>query len=352
MGKKKYKRPADIETALHELVRLLAGTGKEYLPPERELAERFQVSRMTLRKALDKLAEDKVILRGGWRTKIVRNFFTLEDCGKILFVASGLNGVFEQPAVERLWNTLGPMLLRCRADVHLLLVEKGNHFEELRKVLEQANVVLAGGCGGEKEVIDFLTKAQQKKVVIGLLESYNLDFASRITFDNYAVGGIAAEALLEAGCKKVFAMWECCSNRDFAHRAQGFADKLVAHNMGGIESIFWVPRKFGSMSEALRCHLDWAFANDYDGVFLMSDESIGDIVGHYFKEGWIPSKLKLITVDGTRAAFRHNPPISCLDHATEAIASELLKQMQKVADGKFTQVCKTLPSTFYDNGTV
>ena len=60
-----------------------------------------------------------------------------------------------------------------------------------------------------------------------------------------------------------------------SRRAQGFADSLSAPYLGGLESILWVP---GGPGPGMRETVDWAISEGFDGIFLMSDERIADLL--------------------------------------------------------------------------
>ena len=354
MENRKYKNSEEVTRQLRELVRRRLCFGESDLPSERQLAVEFRANRATMRKAVAALAEEGLLRREGRCTRLVRPFHDFGPCGRILFLASGIHSAFQETAMERLWQALQVALLRNRADVQLLLTEPETTIDQIRTTLSAADTVLLVNCGGNcaADVVSMLKEGGRKKTVFALLESEVFDFPNLIALDNYAVGAIAAEALIDAGCRKPFALWEICPNRDFARRAQGFADKLDAHNLGGIQSVFWLPHESGSIGEKYINFIDWAVTRGYDGLFLMSDESVGELARHGFSTGLIPERLKLITVDATRASFRHTPPVSCVSHATSQMVTEIVGQLQLIAENNFRPVRKLVRPTLYENGTL
>lgn len=354
MENRKYKNSDDVTRQLRELVRRRLCSGENNLPSERQLAAEFEANRATMRKAIAALTEEGLLRREGRFTRLIRPFHDFGPCGRILFLASGLHSAFQQPAMERLWQALQVALLRNHADVQLLLTEPDTTFEQVRLLLSAADTVLLVNCAGNcaADVVSTLKEGSRKKTVIALLESEVFDFPNLIALDNYAVGAIAAEALIDAGCRKPFALWEICPNLDFARRAQGFADKLAAHKLGGIQSVFWLPHENGSIGEKYLKFIDWAVLRGYDGIFLMSDEYIGDLARHGFSTGLIPKQLKLITVDATRASFRYTPPVSCVSHATSQMVAEIVEQLQLIAENNFRPIRKLVRPTLYENGTL
>lgn len=354
MENKKYKNNIEITRALRQLVQRRMCSGESFLPSERQLSSMFAASRATLRKAIGALKDDGLLVREGRHTRLVRPFHDFTDCGRILFLAAGAHSAFQQSAIERLWNALRTALLANHGDVQLLLTEPDTTFDRISAHLAAADTVLFANCSGScaNEAVAMLRSNLRSKHVISLIESEVFDFPNLIALDNYAVGAIAAEALLEAGCRKPFALWCICDNRDFAHRAQGFANKLAAHNQGGIQSVFWVPQQDGNFSEAGHRQIDWAIRHGYDGVFLMSDEYLDEMTDRTFAAGLIPDKFKVITVDATRASFRHHPPVSCVSHATAEMVFEITGQLRLIAEGRFRPVRKLVRPTVYNNGTL
>ncbi len=355
MKKCVYNRYETVLEGLRAELRRGAAAGEAFLRTERELAAQLSASRATLRKALDAAESEGLFQCDGRKRRISARLGDLSKCGKIAFLSSGNSGVFTMPAMERLWNELRIMLLSTGADVRLLLTDLRDDGREICRELERADVILCAGGSGpgyDGPIRERLMELKSKKTMISLLEALCNVIPDFVVLDNYSAGAIAAEALLDAGCRRPFALWGVCDNLDFSRRAQGFADKLADRRSGGIQSVFWVPHEGGAVSVECRDRIDWAAQHGFDGLFLMSDECLGEIVGPLYARGLVPKTFRLVTMDGTRAAFRHSPPVSCVTHSSRAVAEEVVGQLARIGDGTFRSVRKFIRPGFCDHGSL
>ena len=229
-------------------------------------------------------------------------------------------------------------------DVRLFLTNPESDPKSIMEQIGNADVILYAGClsAGRDAVMDALFRSQNEKSVISLIETQTQNFRNMIVLDNYAAGRMAAEYLIASGCRKMLGIWEFCNNQDFSRRAQGFADSLAAHHFGGIESILWVVH--GSAS-GMRETISWALSEGFDGLFLMSDEHISDLLRRPIASGQIPGKTKVVTIDGTQECLRMTPVLPYINHASDKIAEEILEQITLLARGTFRNVRKHLYPT-------
>lgn len=347
MAKRKYTTCAQVEVMLHDYIRTMRIANQDQFPCEQSLAERLGVSRRTLHKGILELERQRTLIPDGRYRRYVQEYRNLERAGKILFLSSGRHHTFLFQAMERLWNLIHPLLQRHHADVGLLLTNPEVEVKSILKQLDQADVILYAGClsADQETVMQAIYRHQNNKPVISLLETQAQSIRNMISLDNYATGRMAAEYLIDAGCRKIIGLWEVCHNQDFSRRAQGFADSLSTRNLGGIESIIWSPPKSGKQN--LRETVDWAMLNGFDGLFLMSDECIGDILSEYIASNRIPDRTRIITTDGTQECLRLTPPIPCINHATDKIAEEILENITLIARKAFKNVRMTVHPSFY-----
>ncbi len=351
MTKRNYTTRAKVLEMLRDYLRGMALSNQDRLPGEQTLADLFHVSRRTLHKGILDLEEQKLLVRNGRSRRYVQEYRNLARAGKILFLSVGRHYSFRFPAMERLWNMLHPLLLRHGADVRLFLADEGTDRKSILEQMDRSDVILFAGClsSEQEKTMQSLFQFQNTGTVISLLETQTQNFRNMIVLDNYAAGRMAAEYLMDAGCRKMLGIWEFCTNQDFSRRAQGFADSLSAHYLGGIESILWVPTATGK--QALRETVDWAVSKEFDGIYLMSDESIGDILDRHIRSGRIPSRTRVITVDGTQECLRMTPSVPYINHASDKIAEELLEQITLIARRTFKHVRKHVYPTLCDPRT-
>ncbi len=348
MEKRTYTTCAQTRELLRDYIRGMMIANQDRLPGEQPLAEQLHVSRRTLHKVIREMEEKKELVRDGRFRRYVQEYRNLSRAGRILFLSVGRHYTFQLPAMERLWNMLHPLLLRHGADVGLLLTDTGTDPKSIAEQLERADVILYAGCASTDRGrnMEAIFRSQNTKTVISLLETQMQNFRNMIVLDNYAAGRMAAEYLIDSGCRKMLGIWEFCTNQDFSRRAQGFADSLSSRYLGGIESILWVP---GGNGHGMRETVDWAIAEGYDGIFLMSDERIADLLAGHIRSGRVPDVTKVITIDGTQECLRMTPVIPYINHASDKIAEEILEQITLVARHTFQSVRKHLHPTLFLN---
>ena len=313
--------------------------GNYTLAPERELAEKLHVSRNTLRKAIATLMEEGVLSRDGYKTYIRQGYHNLARLGKIIFVAHGADGHFSYDAIERLWNMLEPLLKKKSANISLCFARSDEDFERVMPRLAQADVLILSSLPHSMQLYRQLQELRHSKKTIGVLEELSPYTQSLISLDNDAVGRLAANTLINQGCRKVFCIWELVhTNQNLCSRAKGFMNVLEEKGLGSVTNVFWVPRDHGEIIAPMRRFITQCVNEDYDGVFLLSDENIGEILAPLFANGAIPDKLKVVTTDGTNSARRHQPPIPCISHANDDVALQLFDYLCDLAAGKKASV--------------
>ncbi len=126
----KYKKVAE---QLHERIRAGDFAANEMLPPEAELAEAYDVNRLTLRRAIDLLAEDGVVARQEGRGTIVG-----AATERLLYIG---------PTEEHFFQQLYARICSDGQDRGMTITsftprENGNGIEQLRQLLQEADWVV------------------------------------------------------------------------------------------------------------------------------------------------------------------------------------------------------------------
>jgi DNA-binding LacI/PurR family transcriptional regulator len=353
-----YKKHQNVKNDLIKLVKSWASSGKYSLPPERELAVLLDVSRMTLRKAIGDLIANGFIRREGRKNEIVNSSGLLRNCGKILFVASGVQSAFHLQALERLWLNFAPMAKMQGADISLLLTDSATSFNLIRAQIRQADVVLLSPfkCNAsDEQVIAYLTQMETQKLVIAITEYYSWTVKNIVSLDNYAAGEMAAEALVKAGYSKIFLLGYDSGNIDesFKKRIAGFSNVLKLHGLLRKNCIRLVESSAGGYGIKCREILNLAAKAGADAVFIYSDESIQMIVSDICVSGTVPDKFGIISLNGCGDSLRNIPPVSCVSHATLGVAGTLLKVLADFSLKRLElPVNIFVKPELYDKGTI
>lgn len=336
MDTRRYKKFTEVFRDLVNYCDKLADSGAAVLPHERELAALLDCSRMTLRKALTMALQQKMLRRRGRFLELSLPGYDLSGLGKILFVATGNDNRFYLNALNKLYNSISAKLKKYNAKLELLLTNTATSEDFIRKRCMDADIILFTLFVTENHDADrqrLFWEIGRHRRVIALSDPYQEFFHNFIALDNFKVGELAAAELHRAGCRRIGCVCGYNSNVIFRKRTDGFCSYF---SRIGVD--VWLPKENGffpgQFSDAVNAGCD--------GIFLVSDEHISAITAEVFAAGAIPSKLKLITVDGCGEARSHQPPVTCVGHGTSAVAAELADYLIHLAEQSDWPDCRKL----------
>ncbi|OQA87397.1 MAG: Bacterial regulatory proteins, gntR family [Lentisphaerae bacterium ADurb.Bin242] len=346
MEKRGYTRFEEVYKRFERFCTLSFQEGCTMLPGERELAEKFGVSRLTLRKAIEMAENSRLIEREGRRAAILPNR-TLRSCGEILFITPNSCENVLSPAFERLWLILKPMIENLGGDLKLFVDTPETSMEQFCSVCERAGVILishlGGGVSSYCRKYEFLRKLRSKKKIIPLSDPYLEAFEYCAALDNRGAGEVAGRALAAAGCRKVLVLGILCypewdseklkvfgrQHAIFAKRLAGFTDTFP----GEIRNYPRVPE--GAWDDYIARDMDQiecAYRDGFDGVFIATDENTPRLTAPILSRGIVPERFKIITVHGAGDGMECILPLTSVSHSTGGVAAgavELLKQFSR-----------------------
>lgn len=354
MEKRVYKKYTEVYCDLEKYCEKCRKENILFLPAERILSEELKVSRMTLRKALEKAKMSGIISVQGKHCILPPQDDSLKKCGRILFLAAGFYGRILLDAFNRLWNKLEPKLDKLGAESELWLTREEVSDAEFILHCNSADVIILTPVGLNKNIRskNFLEKLQKEKKVIALSEPFLEHVDNFIALDNIEFGRMAARKLLETGCVKPVFIGTNFNISMFDKRYTGFAEVLTD---AGINVL---PYKFnGDMqchgNEKRRHAIMESYRSGADGAFIASDEGIEYVTCDLFRMGVIPREFKIITAHGSGEALTCHAPITCVNHATNEVVSELLRYLKALAhDPHVPNVKKLVSPEIYLTDTI
>lgn len=324
-----YRKHTEVYLDLVKLIEANLDAGKYFLPTETELARQFATSRMTLRKALEMASMNGLITRENKRTTINANRNAgVRKCGRILFIARANGQTFFHPAVERLWLHLVPEIRMNGGSLDLLLVDNDLSVSAYDDAVAKADIVFLTTPTYTEWSEDRLDRllTQTEKAVWGLFDPLFARCSWGVTLDNLEAGRLAAEALYQAGSRKAIVISDTL-RQPHSDRIKGFRSEF--ESLGGETCLAGKREGVQNPAYYLACRprIRQAFKKGCDGVFLASDEGIDIILMDLFAKNLIPGRFKVVSVNGCGQALRHNPPISCVNHATEDVVKEIMTRL-------------------------
>jgi hypothetical protein len=294
------------------------------IPPERELAKRFGVSRTTIRKVITRAIEQN-LLRKESRSYVVYNNKQIKPAFKIGFVAHGI-GMPGNRVWARVLHYLS-LLGQSRAiSVEPILFNQNKPEEDTakRQIQSCKALVLTGSQAHE-----FAGSEEVKgKPAIFTDECVEGKPHHLVCLDNYAVGCKAAEYLLGAGCKNVLFVGRRANDpyTPFVKRMQGFADRLKGQQVTFACEYATPPNMAGKgWVYTLERLAPRVVGKGYDGIFVFSDEGLGAFISSLSALGSLPT---MITVFGNGDLNEKGLPVAFIDHAEAAMAAGILDALE------------------------
>ena len=341
MEKRKYVRYTEVYEKLERFCIDRYNEGNLFLPSERNLAQMFGASLMTIRKAVEEALNNGIITRSGRHTNIRQNR-CFSKLGKILFVSGNSDKVL-LPAIERLHLLLKPEIEKFGGLMDVFIDTPDTTPAELLEQLRQADLVLltclASTGKNLEQKIKYLQAFESKRKLILLSTTYSDLFQNIVALDDTAVGEAAAEALNQAECSNALILGGIPDIINFNRRMQGFCSvfngRIRNYRRNFQENVIQF------LSDEIR-EIDEAVAQGTDCIFLVTDEWTPCITAGLFARKLVPDKVKIITVNGSGECYLCPQPIANVSHCTATVAAQLLSVLKKISYGTMDRRIKNL----------
>lgn len=326
MPKRAYKKYGEVYLDLEKFCRKRVKNDQGFLPPERELAQTLGTSIMTLRKALERGQMDGLLVRQGRQLEISLPDRTLYGFGKILFIEQGFYGKPILGAINRLYQELALRMLALKADFEFYQLNGTSDLKDFERACDRSAVLMAGLLTADRElnrqVLAILKRQEASKPVIALSDP-NLDrFENYCALDNFAVGRKAAETLIAAGCSRLGFIGSGFA-RIFQKRLKGMEEGCRAAGLE-LRDFTIMDHRFATVFQK---GMAAALQSRCDGVFIASDEGLRLFLHDYLTDGTVPDRLKVLTLHGSGESLTCQPPVACLNHATDKVADGIISYL-------------------------
>ena len=218
---------------IRESIRQLISTGDFsadcFLPPERQLMDRFGVSRVTVRNALAGLVEEnvlEVIPYKGYRPAGPVTFDI--DAGLIAFVSEvGDGDPTEDMNFEQIFSAFSTVLIRKRRS----LIAIGSETRTAEDVFREINEKRAAGVVLHSDRPDLISKVRQHGLPAVVVDAYardpGMDFIIQNNFDG---ADAAARYLVDAGYEDI--AWIGPTRRELHFRERFAGVRAALHDRG------------------------------------------------------------------------------------------------------------------------
>ena len=332
---------------LKALIQKSLDAGDMAIPSERVLAETFSVSRMTLRKALARVLDEKLLYQVGTSYLVAKPpqsaVAPQSPRATLVFAARGIG----TPS-NRVWARLASHLARrCQAAqvrLKLLLLRPELVASQQRLKLSQipdcdAMVVAPDAAGA----IPLKLWLERKRVPLIATETLRLEAASTpawdtVGCDHFYVGKQGARCLAEQGCERpLFLGWELKAPYEpFLQRERGFIAEFgrrgqvmkIGPNAPGTQTpTADRERRFAQLIPQI-------ISGEYDGLFVQSDEHLRFLVNTLSAYGELPP---VVSVLGNGDLNEHALPVAYFDHAERQAACRIMQRLEQILAGEATR---------------
>ncbi len=332
-----YKTVEELLPELERMIIALKTDGIKVLPSERSLAQDTGSSVMTLRKALSILEERGLFVKNN-RVRMIGENPDVTGVPLNISVAFMASGQEYPSNIEwlRLNHNLGEKLRSAGAEFKTVCLSKEDNRKTIEERLGNDVKVIVFAEPPCKEVWREIMSLRDQILIIGVDENYVGKCDCIVALNNYKAGYLAAQKLIEAGCKQPAMNYSDRGIMPFYHRRDGFIDALIDAGLP-YENSAYATRSPGEIAPGevlFPDTLETICKKGHDGFFLFSDGQSQQVREFIQKKHKIPEKFKLITLDSCGECRAPNSVVSAISHATEDTASKLVEVISKFSRGE------------------
>lgn len=297
----------------------------EKLPSENELAMRFDLSRQTVRHAVDLLEQQKLVRRvrgsGTYVGDAVRTV-RQKSYGNIAVISTFVDSYIFPPVMGGIEQVLS------RAGYTMQVSFTGNRIERERDILD--SLLEKGGIDGlvvepsrsalPNPNLHYYRKLMEQQIPVLFFNcSYRELDLPCVAMDDERVGYKAAQYLIRAGHQKIAGIFKCDDGQGHLRYA-GFADAV---REAGIKAdgrdVIWLATEDIDDLEQWPDYLMHRLEG-YTGLVCYNDQVARMVTGLCARRGIrIPEDLSLVSIDNSDLAAFGEVPITSFSHPMEAL---------------------------------
>lgn len=169
---------------------------------------------------------------------------------------------------------------------------------------------------------------------------------------DHAMGGkIAAQVMLEAGCRKVLHLYSQGKDSPFEQRHRVFREIMSAHGVQLVEAeAEWNHMSYGyDLEMARRCVRQYS---DVDGIFASDVQAFGCMAAALEMGKRVPEDLQIVGYDGTEITRMTYPTLTCICQDLPRLAKVSVQTMVALLEGKPYPEDLVIPVSLQKGGTV
>jgi LacI family transcriptional regulator len=354
---KKYRYVAVYEDLLKKIL-LDVFPIDSLLPSEREIGNMYSVERTTVRKALELLVNDGIVMKQpGIGAKIISkekipsvNSNSVNSDTILFFLAKTENNLdrLTQPFYSSLFYYIENELNKKGYKTIYSTISSDDDIKEILKKHTYAGIIFAS-YGVLKEHIDYVANANIPFVVVN--SEYNNGVL--ILPDNFSGGYQATKHLLELGHKKIGALKGLSQDKSCFYRLLGFKAALdeyhVEYNEDFNRSTTWESESgFIQMQDILSTNKELPTA-----IFAFNDATALGAIRAINEMGLnVPDDISVIGFDNISQSAYVFPQLSTIDTNVEIISkTTVLALHSKIKQDEIHNMRMVIPVTLVPRGS-
>lgn len=330
-----------VARALREELHGLEGNGRRVLPSERELTARFGVDRSTVRRALDLLEEEGLILRRPGRKTEVRHAARPARAGGRRHVAMVVN------ASPRGWATLPALhgaesvLTPAGYELTLYGTHAADAFQAERRERERLEFCLARGLSGvilwpaaRGANVEPLRRLAAAGIPVVLLDHQlpepELDF---VGIDNVAAAYAVTAHLIQTGHRRIAHFSRANTMPTTLQRIEGYCRALEDFGLPSADE--WLVRCLPGPNEKTALDALLEKPDPPSALFAINDMTALRLLQHLLHRGIrVPEQMAIASIDDLPVGELAAVPLSTVHQPWEEIGAEAARLLIERVEGR------------------
>ncbi|MBN2642213.1 MAG: GntR family transcriptional regulator [Victivallales bacterium] len=304
------------EQLKHKLTEYIDREQIKYLPPEKELMQKYKVSRNTLRRAIYELTQENILRPIQGLGTLVYPLPIIAENSLILVICDHKINRFQQEGVNRLLYVMN----KSHLNTLVLMIDKENvDIKHLDYLVKKCDGLVVDQLASFSPVLyDLIARYQKKAVCMRWIPSQPLSY---ITED--VTGGVylLARHLLELGHRDIIFAGSLDDERRVAGLNKAFSEYGIELNENNVAYIHWGTRQEGyeATSKLL------ASRHKFTAVIALNDEAALGVEECLLGNGLrIPEDVSVTGFDNLEDSAVYPVPLTTASGNLENIISDVV----------------------------
>ncbi len=325
---------------------IMEGAENTFLPSERELAAKYGVERLTIRRALKVLSDEGLVQRIRGKGTIVnkpqmqqepRHYS--EDLNVLFALSAGDGEKIKQPYMANLFYRLEKLLFHDGFNLKYVQIGPKGNMLDFAKVLSSVSGVIFYS----KVDLQYINLAIQYRVPT-LLVSNVVPGVPAILYDNINGTYDAVSHLIDAGCKRVAFISGAEDYLNAQQRLEGYIRALATHGLPYDPDMVIGGRwDFESGRECTEELIGRGIR--FDGIMAANDMiALGAMRALSSHSITVPGQVRVVGFDNIESGEFSTPSLSTVSVCSKTVAWTAMAVLKRLIDGDSMNEALMIPA--------